>query len=65
MTNVFHKHLDVCVQCAEHPWGLCKDGARLLEEAAKKAMDEMAVYGPSEDDADREPWHDYDEREPQ
>lgn len=32
--NVYHDHLDVCVQCREHPFGLCSSGERLLREAA-------------------------------
>lgn len=34
MTNVFHKHLDVCAQCREHPFQLCTVGARLLRAVA-------------------------------
>ena len=30
----FHKHLDVCSQCRNHPFGLCPIGAKLLKEAA-------------------------------
>jgi len=22
----FHRHLDLCTQCREHPFGLCKEG---------------------------------------
>ncbi len=32
----FHKHLDGCVQCANHPFALCSEGARLLELAAQE-----------------------------
>lgn len=30
----FHKHLDRCAQCANHPFALCTEGARLLGLAA-------------------------------
>lgn len=26
----FHRHLDRCQQCANHPFELCSEGARLL-----------------------------------
>jgi hypothetical protein len=39
--NVFHKHLDVCSQCEEHPFDLCREGARLLEVAGAKAAEEL------------------------
>jgi hypothetical protein len=39
--NVFHQHLDVCSQCAEHPFNLCQEGARLLEVAGTKAAEEL------------------------
>jgi len=30
----FHKHLDVCKQCNNHPFDLCAEGAKLLKDAA-------------------------------
>ena len=36
MDDVFHKHLDVCKQCADHPFDLCPIGAKLIEEAARE-----------------------------
>lgn len=30
----FHAHLDECQQCANHPFELCSEGARLLGLAA-------------------------------
>ena len=33
--DIFHAHLDVCQQCREHPFDLCKEGAVLLREAAE------------------------------
>lgn len=30
----FHDHLDGCEQCANHPFELCDEGARLLDLAA-------------------------------
>ena len=37
MTHIdrFHAHLDVCAQCRNNPFSLCKIGARLLERAAR------------------------------
>lgn len=26
----FHAHLDICYQCREHPFSLCKEGAKIL-----------------------------------
>jgi len=31
----FHAHLDDCQQCANHPFALCSEGARLLELAGQ------------------------------
>ena len=28
--DAFHSHLDVCVQCEEHPFQLCRLGDKLL-----------------------------------
>jgi hypothetical protein len=30
----FHKHLDICSQCRNHPFDLCKDGVILLKYTA-------------------------------
>ena len=30
----YHDHLDVCVQCAEHPFDLCAVGAKALRDEA-------------------------------
>lgn len=30
INNAFHEHLKECQQCADHPFGLCPVGARLL-----------------------------------
>ncbi len=35
ITN-FYDHLDVCKQCADNPFALCVEGAKLLREAATK-----------------------------
>lgn len=32
--NAFHAHLDRCRPCAERPFDMCEEGARLLEAAA-------------------------------
>lgn len=40
----FHDHLDKCQQCANHPFELCSEGARLLGlAAAETSLDEMAA----------------------
>lgn len=31
--DAFHRHLDQCQQCREHPFDLCDEGARLLHAA--------------------------------
>lgn len=31
--DAFHAHLDECQQCANHPFALCAEGAKLLELA--------------------------------
>lgn len=35
----FHAHLDVCSQCRDHPFGLCRTGASLLKYAATGELD--------------------------
>lgn len=35
--NRYHAHLDVCKQCREHPFALCRQGAELLKEVALKS----------------------------
>lgn len=30
----FHEHLDACSQCRNHPFALCEEGVRRLENAA-------------------------------
>ena len=32
----FHAHLDMCKQCRDHPFGLCKVGESLLLTTPKK-----------------------------
>ena len=32
--TLFHDHLDECEQCREHPFNLCEEGARILEETS-------------------------------
>jgi hypothetical protein len=46
----FHAHLDVCQQCANHPFELCKAGAELLELAASRRfeIDEASTEMPAE-----------------
>ena len=34
MSDPFHQHLDVCKQCADHPFDLCAEGAKLIREVA-------------------------------
>ena len=33
--DAFHAHLDVCAQCADHPFQLCRVGAALLVATAQ------------------------------
>jgi hypothetical protein len=33
--NVFHQHLEECERCRNHPFNLCKEGIKKLEEEAK------------------------------
>lgn len=33
----FHRHLDACQQCREHPFDLCGAGSFLLQQAVKNA----------------------------
>lgn len=40
----FHKHLDVCRQCANHPFDLCPTGAKLLKEAALNEGEQVVLY---------------------
>ena len=37
-SDKFHAHLDICEQCREHPFDLCREGSRLLEEAASDSV---------------------------
>lgn len=39
--KAFHAHLDVCKQCRDNPFGLCKPGESLLLATA----DEDAIIG--------------------
>jgi hypothetical protein len=34
----YHDHLDVCKQCAGHPFDICQVGAKALEQEAAMAM---------------------------
>jgi hypothetical protein len=34
--NEFHDHLDMCEQCANHPFDLCKIGFDLIAKQARK-----------------------------
>jgi hypothetical protein len=35
--DAFHAHLDVCRQCRDHPFQLCRTGAELLVKAGASA----------------------------
>jgi hypothetical protein len=37
----FHAHLDVCEQCREHPFDLCRTGADLLMAFGRVHQEEM------------------------
>ena len=34
--DLFHAHLDVCAWCEEHPFNLCHEGQRLLQDFGNK-----------------------------
>ena len=34
--QAFHAHLDVCKQCRDNPFGLCKPGEKLLLATAEE-----------------------------
>lgn len=34
-SNQFHRHLDECQQCREHPFDLCPEGAKALNDAVR------------------------------
>ena len=42
----FHKHLDECAQCREHPFWLCEVGGPLLKAAGEQAEQEMRELVP-------------------
>lgn len=55
-TDAFHAHLDVCKQCRDHPFGLCKIGDTLIrataeEEAIEGAYRIFGLTAPSSSDA--------------
>jgi hypothetical protein len=41
----FHRHLDRCQQCANHPFELCSEGARLLALTAAETSPEQLAAG--------------------
>jgi len=40
----FHAHLDVCEQCREHPFDLCRVGGRLLHEGVVFSIEEKVEH---------------------
>ncbi len=45
--DAFHAHLDVCAQCANHPFQLCPVGAALLVATAQKPKPKSLLdWGP-------------------
>lgn len=50
--DAFHRHLDECAQCREHPFRLCDVGAPLLEQAAAELgeSDTQMVWPPLDDE---------------
>ena len=34
--NRFHDHLDACSRCANNPFNLCEEGARILEQEVQE-----------------------------
>ena len=39
--DFFHRHLDVCLQCRDHPFNLCLAGSVLLQSAGQEAMRDL------------------------
>jgi hypothetical protein len=39
--DAFHRHLDQCEQCREHPFALCREGDILIRAAAREAEAEQ------------------------
>lgn len=39
MSQDFHKHLDKCPQCKNHPFNLCSKGERILFTETVKIVD--------------------------
>ena len=44
----FHAHLDICIQCRNHPFDLCKEGTRLLMYAVTGIRDEREAPSDSQ-----------------
>lgn len=49
--NAFHAHLDVCKQCEQNPFDLCREGLLLLKCAAGEL--ERDKKGPKHDPVQR------------
>lgn len=43
MELAFHKHLDQCKQCREHPFALCPEGTRLLKQTVTLTQYEQNI----------------------
>jgi len=43
LIDAFHEHLEVCPQCADHPFDLCPMGQQLLGAASKSLMKRLSV----------------------
>lgn len=41
--NRFHRHLEYCGQCSNHPFNLCATGDRLIREAVAAIPNPYAV----------------------
>ena len=39
--DAFHRHLDNCQQCEQHPMELCPTGAELLRKAAEETCENI------------------------
>jgi hypothetical protein len=52
----YHKHLDVCAQCRDHPFALCAVGARLLESTASALAESAERYRVPSDLPKNERW---------
>lgn len=46
-SDAFHRHLDGCQQCREHPFALCREGEILIRAAALELKRKSSAPKPS------------------